>query len=52
MGSSAGRNIIDICEKKNFHSQHKNTITNSQTLSETKIPVTIVKAQAPSNPNQ
>ena len=31
---------------------HKTTITNSWTLSKTKIPITIVKAQMPSNPNQ
>ena len=31
---------------------HKTTITSSWTLSKTKIPITIVKAQMPSNPNQ
>ena len=31
---------------------HKTTITSSWTLSKTKIPTTIVKAQLPSNPNQ
>ena len=31
---------------------HNTTITSSWTLSKTKIPITIVKAQMPSNPNQ
>ena len=41
------QNKIDT--QKHFH---KTTITSSWTLSETKIPITIVKAQMPSNPNQ
>ena len=40
-------NKIDT--QKHFH---KTTITSSWTLSKTKIPITIVKAQMPSNPNQ
>ena len=38
-----------IDTQKHFH---KTTITSSWTLSKTKIPITIVKAQMPSNPNQ
>ena len=38
-----------IGTQKHFH---KTTITNSWTLSKTKIPITIIKAQMPSNPNQ
>ena len=41
------QNKIDT--QKHFH---KTTITSSWTLSKTKIPITIVKAQMPSNPNQ
>ena len=41
------QNKIDT--QKNFH---KTTITSSWTLSKTKIPIIIVKAQIPSNPNQ
>ena len=41
------QNKIDI--QKHFH---KTTIMSSWTLSKTKIPITIVKAQMPSNPNQ
>ena len=41
------QNKIDA--QKHFH---KTTITSSWTLSKTKIPITIVKAQMPSNPNQ
>ena len=40
------QNKIDT--QKHFHK----TITSSWTLSKTKIPITIVKAQMPSNPNQ
>ena len=40
-------NKIDT--QKHFH---KTTITSSWTRSKTKIPITIVKAQMPSNPNQ
>ena len=41
--------------KQNWYTKyisHKTTIMNSWTLSKTKIPITIVKAQMPSNPNQ
>ena len=41
------QNKIDT--QKRFH---KTTITSSWTLSKTKFPITIVKAQMPSNPNQ
>ena len=41
------QNKIDT--QKHFH---RATITSSWTLSKTKIPITIVKAQMPSNPNQ
>ena len=41
------QNKIDT--QKHFH---KTAITSSWTLSKTKIPITIVKAQMPSNPNQ
>ena len=41
------QNKIDT--QKHFHNI---TITSSWTLSKTKIPITIVKAQMPSNPNQ
>ena len=41
------QNKIDT--QKHFH---KTTITSSWTLSKTKIPITIVKAEMPSNPNQ
>ena len=41
------QNKIDT--QKHFR---KTTITSSTTLSKTKIPITIVKAQMPSNPNQ
>ena len=41
------QNKIDT--QKHFH---KTTITRSWTLSKTKIPITILKAQMPSNPNQ
>ena len=41
------QNKIDT--QKHFH---QTTITISWTLSKTKIPITIVKAQMPSNPNQ
>ena len=41
------QNKIDT--QKHFH---KTTITSSWTLSKTKIPITIMKAQMPSNPNQ
>ena len=41
------QNKIDT--QKHFH---KTKITSSWTLSDTKIPITIVKAQMPSNPNQ
>ena len=41
------QNKIDT--QKHFH---KTTITSSWTISKTKIPITIVKAQMPSNPNQ
>ena len=39
----------EIDTQKHFH---KTTITSSWTLSKTKIPITIVKAQMPSNPNK
>ena len=41
------QNKVDT--QKHFH---KTTITSSWTLSKTKIPITIKKAQMPSNPNQ
>ena len=41
------QNKIDT--QKHFH---KTTMTSSWTLSKTKIPITIVKGQMPSNPNQ
>ena len=43
------QNKIDTQKHKHFH---KITITSSWTLSKTKIPITIVTAQMPSNPNQ
>ena len=41
-------------QNKNDTQKHfpKTTITSSWTLSKTKIPITIIKAQMPSNPNQ
>ena len=41
-----------IATQKHFHKTNFFTITSSWTLSKTKIPITIVKAQMPSNPNQ
>ena len=44
----------DLMAKQNWYTKHfhKNTITSSYTPSKTKIPITILKAQIPSNPNQ
>ena len=44
----------DLMAKQNWYTKHfhKNTITRSYTPSKTKIPITIVKVQMPSNPNQ
>ena len=51
---SCVKSWLDLMTKKIDTQKHfrETTIASSSTLSETKIPITIVKAQMPSKPNQ